>query len=337
MNQNLMIQTDTKRTFSGVVYKKTIGNYSVCTGERILSCRLAPRIRRQFAGFAADLGDSRGKVPRFTTNDDTDPVAIGDEVRFILASEAEGLIVEVLPRRNKLARRTAVPMPSARPFEQVIVANVDLVIPVFSVAEPAPRWNMLDRYLVSAESAGLKSLICINKVDLVNGNGEIEEAVEDYREIGYPVSLTSAVTGEGLGELRQALTGRISVFLGKSGVGKSSLLNALDPNLGLPVKEVNRKSGKGKHTTTNPELLPLKYGGAVIDTPGVREFGLWDTDPDELAFLFLEMRPYLGRCRFGLDCRHDEEPGCAIRRAVTDGKISPRRYQNYLRLREDCQ
>ena len=330
-------QPDAKLMISGVVYKKTIGNYTVRAGKQSFSCTLSPRIRKQFCGFVRDPSDSGRKISRFKTNDDTDPVAIGDVVQFIQASQSTGLIVEVLPRRNQLARRTAVPMPSARPFEQVIVANVDRVIPVFSAANPAPRWNLLDRYLVSAESASLPAFICITKMDLADAGDELWDAIEEYREIGYPVCLTSAVTGEGLDEIKESLQGRISVFLGKSGVGKSSLLNALDPGLNLRVNEVNRKSGKGVHTTTNPEMLPLIFGGAVVDTPGVREFGLWDANPEELELHFPEMRRFLGRCRFGLDCRHNEEPGCAIRQAVTAGRISPRRYQNYLRLRAECQ
>jgi ribosome biogenesis GTPase / thiamine phosphate phosphatase len=246
----------------------------------------------------------------------------------------------VLPRRNKLARRSAVPMPSARPFEQVIVANVEQVVPVFAAAKPVPKWHLLDRYLVSAESAGLDALICITKVDLVQDetgrlNEEIETAAETYRNIGYRVILASSVTGQGLPELKQALQERVSVLLGKSGVGKTSLLNALQPGLGLRVNEVSRVTGKGKHTTTHLEMFPLEFGGAIVDTPGIREFGLWDVDEEDLAHFFPEMRPYLGSCRFGLDCSHNEEPGCSIRKAVSAGKISPFRYQSYMRLKLD--
>jgi ribosome biogenesis GTPase len=156
--------------------------------------------------------------------------------------------------------------------------------------------------------------------------------VEEYRRIGYPVLLVSALTGEGLEGLKQSLQGRLSVFLGKSGVGKTSLLNALEPGLGLRVNQVSRVTGKGKHTTTHLEMFSLAHGEAIIDTPGVREFGLWEVEQQDLALFFPEMQPYVGKCRFGLGCRHDEEPGCAIRKAVTAGQVSPRRYQSYLRL-----
>jgi ribosome biogenesis GTPase len=221
-----------------------------------------------------------------------DPVAVGDIVQVIESEDGSGVIVEIMPRRNKLARRTAVPMPTAHPFEQVIAANVDRVVPVFAAARPAPKWNMLDRYLASAKSLGLPALICITKLDLAQaGEGlvdaDLQSTADEYRKIVYPVVFTSAVTGVGLVELKQALQGRISVLVGKSGVGKTSLLNALQPGLGLRVNEVN------------------------------------------------QMSPFIGKCRFGLDCQHDEEPGCAIRKAVIAGRVSPRRYQSYMRLKAE--
>ena len=256
------------------------------------------------------------------------------------------MIVSVLPRQNKIARRSAVPMPGAHPFEQVIAANLDQVVPVFAAAEPALKWNMLDRYLVSAASSGIPALICITKLDLAPSDPQAEfwQELEYYRRIGYPLISISALTGHGLEELRQALSGRLSILLGKSGVGKTTLLNALQPGLGLRVNAISQATGKGKHTTTHQEIFTLPPGagnpetdfaGAIVDTPGVREFGLWDVSPDELALYFPELRQFLGRCRFGLGCSHDEEPGCAIRKAVMDGQVSPRRYQSYLRLREE--
>jgi ribosome biogenesis GTPase len=241
-------------------------------------------------------------------------------------------------------------MPSAHAHEQVIAANVDQAVPVFAAAEPPPKWNLLDRYLVSAEAAGVPALICINKADLLPGNADeaaVLDAIYEYRRIGYPVVLVSAHTGEGLDELQAALRGRVSALLGKSGVGKTSLLNALQPGLGLRVSAVSRVNGKGRHTTTHLEMFTLDLPAgkdesspasetAIVDTPGIREFGLWEVSEEDLALFFPEMRPLVGRCRFGLDCRHNQEPGCAIRKATLAGLIHPRRYQSYLRLREEA-
>jgi len=220
--------------------------------------------------------------------------------------------------------------------EQVIAANIDQIVPVFSTANPIPKWGLLDRYLATAEAAELPVLICITKTDLAGSDTELQEVLAEYGAIGYQIIQVSAFTGEGNLELQSALQGRNSVLVGKSGVGKTSLLNALQPGLGLRVREVTRgKKGKGRHTTTHLEMFPLDFGGMVIDTPGIREFGLWDIYADELAWCFPEMRPFIGQCKFGLDCRHDAEPGCAVRRAVMAGTISPRRYHSFMHLAEE--
>ena len=330
---------DGRPTFTGVVYKKTIGNYTVHTDGRALPCELSNRIRKQLIYPTADPGNVHHRVQKVVELEHMDPIAVGDAVRYILAEGGKGLIVELLPRRNKLTRRSAVPKPihhGAHPFEQIIVTNVDQVVPVIAAAQPAPKWNLLDRYLASAEEGEIESLICITKLDLVNGtNEELQVAMNEYTRIGYPYIFTSSFNGEGIDALRQALRGRISVFVGKSGVGKTALLNALQPGLGLRVKEVNQVTGKGRHTTTNLEMFPLEGGGAIVDTPGTREFGLWEFD-DDLALFFPEMRPLVGKCRFGVDCMHDEEPGCAIRTAVMAGQIHPRRYQSYIGLKNEA-
>jgi ribosome biogenesis GTPase len=320
---------------TGIVFKKSTGNYTIQANGRVIQCGIAARLRTSLAEAAGYR--TRGAIERM------DPLAVGDEVRYVEVSDGMGLIVEQLPRRNHFSRRSAVPMPTARPYEQVIAANVDQVVPVFAASEPPPKWNMLDRYLVSAEAAELPALICITKLDLVQDldsrlDAELEQAVEEYRRIGYPVMLVSAFTGQGLSELKQALQGRISVLLGKSGVGKTSLLNELQPGLGLQVNAVSQLTGKGRHTTTHMEMFPLQIdhamaSGAIIDTPGVREFGLWIEDGQDLDWYFPEMRPYLSGCRFGLGCEHDQEPGCAVCKAVTERKISPRRWKSYLQLR----
>ena len=329
---------DGRPTFTGVVYKKTIGNYTVQHDGQAVLCALSNRIRKQLIYPTADPGSLHQRVQKVIELEHMDPLAVGDEVRYIQAEDGKGLIVELLPRRNKLTRRSAVPKPlhhGAHPFEQIIVTNVDQVVPVIAAAQPDPKWNLLDRYLASAEAGEIRSLICITKLDLVKENEQaLRAALEEYKRIGYPFVLTSSFSGEGIEELRKALTGRTSVLVGKSGVGKTALLNALQPGLGLRVKEVNQVTGKGRHTTTNLEMFPLERGGAIVDTPGTREFGLLEFD-DDPALLFPEMRPLVGTCRFGMDCSHDEEPGCTIRKAVMEGQIDPRRYQSYLVLNKE--
>ena len=297
----------------GVVIKKVVSKYHVYAGGHTLQCGLSTRLYKDQIGGM---------------------IAVGDLVRFTDTGGHTGTILEVLPRRNKFSRPA--PRNGSRSFEQVIATNVDQIVPVFSTASPLPKWGLLDRYLVAAEAAGLPAVVCISKSDLTPSGHDLQEMLAVYRAIGYPVLMVSALTGEGLPELAEALRGRVSVLVGKSGVGKSSLLNALQPGLNLQVQPVTRGvKGKGRHTTTHLEMFSLQAVGSVIDTPGIREFGLWDIYVDELADCFPEMAPLVGQCRFGLDCRHDEEPGCAIRKAVLNGKISPLRYQSYMRLLEE--
>jgi ribosome biogenesis GTPase len=329
---------DSRSTYTGVVYKKTIGNYTVHSDGQVVVCELSNRIRKQLIYPTADPASLHHRVQKVIELEHTDPLAVGDEVRYIQADDGKGLIIELLPRRNKLTRRSAVPKPihhGAHPFEQIIVTNVDQVVMVMSAAQPDPKWNLLDRYLASAEASGVRSLICITKMDLVKGReDQLLEALDEYGEIGYTYLLTSTVSGEGLDDLRGLLQNRVSAMIGKSGVGKTALLNKLQPGLGLRVREVSQVTGKGRHTTTNLEMFGLDGGGAIVDTPGTREFGLWEYE-DDLALLFPEMKPLVGTCKFGVGCQHDEEPGCAIRKAVVAGKIGPRRYQSYLQLTKE--
>ncbi len=306
-----MLALNSPASNQGVVVRKTQNSYLIGSGDATIECTLSTRLKK-----------------------DSDPnaIAVGDVVLWNEAAQITG----VLPRRNRLSRRGAAPTLGAYAREQVIVANVDLVIPVFAAANPRPAWNLLDRYLVSAESSEIPALVILTKLDLVEGRPEAEEieaVAAEYRAIGYEVVLTSTVTGRGLDDLKARLDGRLSALVGKSGAGKTSLLNALDPGLGGRVQAISQATGKGRHTTTTSEIFTLPSGGTIVDTPGIREFGLWAVDEDDLAWFFPEMRAYLGRCRFGLDCSHDEEPGCAIRKAVVDGRISPYRYQSYLKMR----
>ena len=323
----------TSSTFQGIVFKKSQGNYFVHADGRTVTCAISNRLRKVLVYPTAAPTSLHHRVREVKNIQSVDPVAVGDVVQFADAGHATGLITEVLPRKNKLVRRSAVPMPGAHAFEQVIVANVDQVVAVMAAANPVPKWELLDRYLAAAEAAGIPALICLTKTDLMDGV-ELRDELSNYRRLGYPMALSSAETGEGIEALKSALAGRVSVFVGKSGVGKTTVLNAIQPGLGLRVNEVNRVTGKGKHTTTHLEMFDLDFGGQVVDTPGMREFGLWQFDDEELGHAFVEMRPYLGVGKFGVDCTHDHEPGCAVKAAVEADAISPRRYQSYLRMRE---
>ena len=330
-----MITNDQDDT--GIVFRKTTGHYTVHANGRDIDCVLSSLIHKQLIYPTADPTSLRHRVQEVRKIDHVDPIAIGDRVRFIPIAEARqnrGLITEVLPRLSKLSRPA--PVPGQRVFEQVIVSNVDLVLPVFAVADPTPKWGLLDRYLVSAKSSKLPVLIVITKLDLAWKNKDFDSDLEAYRRTGYPIQLVSANTCEGIEELKRTLQGKTSVLVGKSGVGKTSLLNAIQPGLGLRVKEVSKgEQGKGRHTTTHLEMFRLDFGGTIVDTPGMREFGLWEVSGEELAYLFPEMANHVGKCKFGLSCHHDTEPGCAIRKAVMAGEISPHRYKSYMNLRRE--
>jgi ribosome biogenesis GTPase / thiamine phosphate phosphatase len=319
---------------TGVVFRKTTGHYTVHANGRDIDCVLSSLIHKQLIYPTADPTSLRRKVQDVREIEHVDPIAIGDRVRFVPFAEAgqnRGMITEVLPRLSKLSRPAY-----ARAFEQVIASNVDLVLPIFAVADPTPKWGLLDRYLVSAESSKLPVLIVITKLDLAWKNEDFTSDLEAYRRAGYPIQLVSAKTGEGIEELKQTLQGKMSVLVGKSGVGKTSLLNAIQPGLGLRVKEVSKgEQGKGRHSTTHLEMFELDFGGAIVDTPGMREFGLWEVSGEDLAYLFPEMADHVGKCKFGLSCHHDTEPGCAIRKAVMAGEISPHRYKSYMSLRRE--
>lgn len=259
-----------------------------------------------------------------------DRVVAGDRVEVEVHPDGTAAIEAVEERRTELARRA--PGQGAR-RAKVIVANVDQVVVVFAAAHPEPRLRMLDRFLVLAESNELAAVVVVNKIDLVDPESTRAEFAI-YEAAGYPMIYTSVETGEGLAELEARLCGRTSVLTGPSGVGKSSLLNAIDPGFGLRTGEVSAAVRKGRHTTVTAELLPLECGGYVADTPGLREVGLWGIPAEELDHYFPEFRAYLGECRFGFGCSHTHEPGCAVRAAVEAGEISEERYESYRLLRE---
>jgi len=269
----------------------------------------------------------RGRLTETRTQDKR-LLAVGDEVRIRLLGAGSGAIEEILPRRNKLSRRAV----GRDRREQVVAANVDQVVIVTSLGEPPLNLNLVDRYLVAADNGGLGALICINKTDL-GDRRPAEALLVPYETMGYPVVWTSARTGDGISELKAALAGRTSVMAGASGAGKSALLNAVDPGLQLRSGEVSAATGKGRHTTTFSSLLPLPGGGYVIDTPGIREYTLWEVDPVDLDRHFPEINVIKKGCRFA-NCTHSHEPDCAVKAASTAGKMDRRRYESYLRILE---
>jgi ribosome biogenesis GTPase / thiamine phosphate phosphatase len=220
--------------------------------------------------------------------------------------------------------------PGKAPRPKAIVANVDQVLIVVAAARPEPRLRMLDRFLVIAAAAELPALIVVNKMDLVSED-DTRAAFAAYGRAGYRVVFTAAKRGQGVEELRDALCGRTSALAGPSGVGKSSLLNAVQPGLGLRVGEVSVAVNKGQHTTVTAQLIPLECGGFVADTPGLREVGLWAIDTDQLQFHFPEFEPFLGGCRYPT-CTHVHEPGCAVIGAAARSDIDAGRYDSYLRM-----
>jgi len=258
------------------------------------------------------------RVLRSLATDERHPVATGDWVR-VAGATGDGVIQAVEPRRNSLSR-------DSRGRRHIIVANVDQVLIVGSVARPDLKPALIDRLLVAAESAGIRPLICLNKADLVDA-GTLVPLAAVYGRMGYPVITCSAVTGTGLARLAAELEGRVTAVVGQSGVGKSSLLNALDPGLTLPVAEVSRDNEKGRHTTTTARLLPHRFGGSFVDTPGVRQFALWQLVPAEVPSAFRDLRPLANLCRFP-DCTHTHEADCAVKDAVADGLLDTRRWDS---------
>jgi ribosome biogenesis GTPase len=289
--------------------------------------------------YHVDLEGSPGQAPILCTvrgtlsaseTGYTNVVAVGDEVLVSLDASGDGVIEHVLPRRTVLAR----PDVFNPDLSQIIVSNVDQVLIVSSWEEPTLWLELLDRYLIAAEEGKLTPLICLNKVDLAESARECQREMSIYQKLGYTVLLTSVVTGRGIRELRKHLVGKQTVLAGRSGVGKSSLLMAVQPDLELRVAEVSDYSGEGRHTTTQVSLLKLDGGGYVVDTPGIRELGLITVHRHELVLYFPEIAALVGQCQFN-DCSHTHEPGCAVVAAVEAGDIPWSRYASYLAIYED--
>lgn len=286
-------------------------------------------------GMHADIEDAEGHIVRCNLRRTLTSLVTGDNViwRAPISGVGKGIVEAVHERTSVLTR------PDFYDGIKPIVANIDQII-IVSAILPELSLNIIDRYLVASETLDIRPLLVLNKIDLLDDDTKnlVDKQMDIYRNIGYDVVMVSNVLQQGLSPLRLALTDRTSIFAGQSGVGKSSLLNHL---LGLDINQqqtiltndVSNNSGLGQHTTTASRLYHFPDGGDVIDSPGVREFGLWHLTPQQVTQGFIEFRDYLGGCKFR-DCKHGDDPGCAIRSAVTEGKIATERYDNYHRILE---
>ncbi len=292
----------------GLIVRSQSGFYTVETSTGIIRCQLRGRLKR---------GKRVGDI-----------VAVGDWVDISTLSERTGVIESVEPRRRVLSRLAPTPQGE---YQQIMLANPDQTVYVFACASPAPHLGMLDRLLVVAEKQGVQALIVANKVDLVSVD-QAQALFAHYEPLGYPLIYTSAKNGLGIRDLAERLVGKVSVLTGPSGAGKSSLLNCIQPGLGLAVRAVSQATEKGRHTTVVRQLFPLNGGGYVADTPGLKALSLWDIRPEELDGYFPEFRSRVADCQFN-DCTHVHEPGCAVQAALRHGDIHPERYASYVRMR----
>lgn len=311
----------------GIVVKQQSGFFTVETDQGVYVCQLRGRIKVEASRRVARDADER-----------TDLCALGDRVTIRPDIEGGTSVIEAVHERERVLSRadhTGGRGATMQGREQVIIANADQAVFVLAASHPDPNPRTLDRLLVTAEKGGIPSIhIVCNKIDLRDNPEEAEAIFNLYADIGYNVVYTSAVTGQGVDALREILTGHISVFTGPSGVGKTSLLNAIQPGLGLRINAVSHATTKGRHTTVHSEMFKLEGGGYVADTPGIRSIGIWDVEPQELEAYFVEIAPHVTHCKFP-DCSHTHEPGCAVRAAAKRGEIAVSRYRSFIRLRKE--
>jgi ribosome biogenesis GTPase len=316
-----------KQRLDGVVIKQQSGFFTVQTDAGVFVTQLRGRIKEEMARRVRKEEEER-----------SDLCALGDRVTVEVQDDGKAVIDQIHPRERVLSRadHTGGPNEATQRREQVIIANADQAIFVLAASHPTPNPRVLDRLIVAAEKGQIPQIrIVCNKIDRVQP-GEAEAVFGMYEQIGYPVLYTSAPEQIGIETLRGWLTGHISVFTGPSGVGKTSLLNAVQAGLGLRVSEVSTATTKGRHTTVHSELFPLDGGGFVADTPGIRGIAVWDVEPMELEAYYIDIAPYVADCQFA-DCTHTHEPGCAVRDAVRRGDIHIERYKSFLRLRRDIE
>ena len=298
-----------------LVMKSTGSFYLVRTSNgQMISCKLRGKFRMQ--GIK-------------TTN----PVSVGDTVLFLRDDKQNyGFITDILPRKNYIYRKSV----NLSKVSHIIAANIDCAFLIISLIDPRTPLGFIDRFLVAAESFRIKTVLIFNKIDLYNAHLlELEKKLQKiYTDIGYPCISTSVKNGIGMESLKAEMKDRVSLFSGQSGVGKTSIINYVEPGLELKVADVSGYNNKGKHTTTFAEMFELSLGGFIIDTPGIKEFGLIRYEKEEISHYFPEMLALLPQCKFG-NCTHTHEPECAVKRAWEDGKIADSRYTNYLAIIHD--